>query len=66
MEAVYLLLLIALGVMAVMVVAFIFTVKSGQYDDLEGAAWRILLDDDDPRMPDVAKVKAVENAHKKD
>ena len=26
--------------------AFIWTVKSGQYDDLDGAAERILLDDD--------------------
>lgn len=27
--------------------AFIWTLKSGQYDDLEGAAERILHDDDD-------------------
>lgn len=26
--------------------AFIWSLKSGQYDDLEGAAQRILLDDD--------------------
>ena len=26
--------------------AFIWTVKSGQYDDLDGAAERVLLDDD--------------------
>ena len=30
-----------------MVVAFIFAAKSGQFDDLEGAAHRILMDDDD-------------------
>lgn len=28
--------------------AFIWSLKSGQYDDLEGAAWRILQDDDKP------------------
>ena len=28
--------------------AFIWTLKSGQYDDLDGAAERILHDDDDP------------------
>ena len=28
--------------------AFIWTLKSGQYDDLDGAAERILYDDDDP------------------
>ncbi|MBL4666981.1 MAG: cbb3-type cytochrome oxidase assembly protein CcoS [Sneathiella sp.] len=27
--------------------AFIWSLKSGQYDDLEGAANRILFDDDD-------------------
>ena len=30
-------------------VAFIWSLKSGQYDDLEGAAWRILQDDDEPK-----------------
>ena len=29
--------------------AFIWSLKSGQYDDLDGAAARILDDDDDPR-----------------
>jgi cbb3-type cytochrome oxidase maturation protein len=28
---------------------FIWSLRSGQYDDLEGAAWRILQDDDKPR-----------------
>lgn len=51
MEALYLLIPIALGVMVVVVIAFIYTVKSGQYDDLEGPAHRILMDDDDPRIP---------------
>lgn len=27
--------------------AFVWCLKSGQYDDLEGAAQRILMDDDD-------------------
>lgn len=27
--------------------AFIWSLKSGQYDDLEGAAQRILMDDDE-------------------
>lgn len=29
--------------------AFLWSLKSGQYDDLDGAAARILEDDDDPR-----------------
>ncbi|MCB9987855.1 MAG: cbb3-type cytochrome oxidase assembly protein CcoS [Rhodospirillales bacterium] len=33
-------------------IAFIWSLKSGQYDDLEGAANRILFQDDDHPMPD--------------
>ena len=28
-------------------VAFLWALKSGQYDDLDGAAWRAIDDDDD-------------------
>lgn len=31
--------------------AFLWTLKSGQYDDMEGAAHRILLDDADYDQP---------------
>lgn len=51
MDALYVLIPIAIGVMIVVVIAFIYTVRSGQYDDLEGPAYRILMDDDDPRIP---------------
>ena len=32
---------------------FLWSMRSGQFDDLEGAAWRVLLDDDEdePRTP---------------
>jgi len=30
---------------------FIWAVRTGQYDDLEGPAYRILMDDDDPMIP---------------
>lgn len=29
-------------------VAFVWTIRADQYDDLEGDAWRILREDDDP------------------
>jgi cbb3-type cytochrome oxidase maturation protein len=51
MEALYLLIPLGIVVIVVAVVAFILTVKSGQYDDLDGVAYRILMDDDDPRIP---------------
>jgi cbb3-type cytochrome oxidase maturation protein len=45
--------LIPLGlvIFAVAIWAFVWAVKSGQFDDMEGPAHRILMDDDDPRIP---------------
>jgi len=40
---------IALFMGGIGLAAFIWSLKSGQYDDLEGAAWRILQDDDQPK-----------------
>ena len=51
MESLYILIPLGIVVMLVAIVAFLLTVKSGQYDDLDGAAFRILMDDDDPRIP---------------
>ncbi len=39
---------IALFMGAMGLVAFLWSLGSGQYDDLQGAAWRVLNDDDDP------------------
>ena len=33
-------------------VAFLWSLKAGQYEDLEGAAHRILIDDDGPIVDD--------------
>jgi len=46
-------LMILLGLIGVGV--FIWSVRSGQYDDLEGDANRILMDDDDPLLPENQK-----------
>jgi len=47
----YLLIPLALIILAVAIAFFLWSVKSGQYEDLEGPAYRILMDDDDPRIP---------------
>ena len=39
---------IALTLGALGVVAFLWSLRSGQYDDLDGAAQRIFLNDDNP------------------
>lgn len=40
---------LAFGLLAL--VAFLWAQRSGQFDDLDGAASRILFDDDDPPSP---------------
>lgn len=55
MTILYLLIPLAVGLMAVAIVFFLWTVRTGQYDDLEGPAHRILMDDDDPMIPGNAK-----------
>lgn len=39
---------IALGLGLAGLAAFLWALRSGQYDDLDGAAERILIDDDQP------------------
>jgi cbb3-type cytochrome oxidase maturation protein len=48
-----LLFLLGLTVVFVGLAAFgiLWAIKSGQYDDMDGPAQRILMDDDDPMIP---------------
>ncbi|MFZ3042621.1 MAG: cbb3-type cytochrome oxidase assembly protein CcoS [Thiobacillus sp.] len=40
------------GIFVLLIVIGVFwSIKSGQFDDLEGPAERILMDDDDPLLP---------------
>jgi len=50
-------LLIPLAILLLLVIAgfFFWSVKSGQMDDLEGPAYRILMDDDQSRIPEDAR-----------
>lgn len=41
--------MLLLGIIGVVI--FFWAVKSGQYDDMDGAANRILMDDDDNKAP---------------
>ena len=52
-----LMLLIPMSVVLVALIAGVFwwSVKSGQFDDLEGPAHRILADDDRAKAPDETK-----------
>ena len=57
MNILYLLIPLSLIVMAAAIWVFLWAVRSGQYEDLEGPAHRILMDDDDPRIPRRPKLK---------
>ncbi|TGY90581.1 cbb3-type cytochrome oxidase assembly protein CcoS [Marinicauda algicola] len=48
MNALIWLIPIALGLGFAGLAAFLWSVRSGQYEDIEGAAQRILIDDDKP------------------
>jgi cbb3-type cytochrome oxidase maturation protein len=48
MEVLYLLVPLAVLLAGVIVWAFLWSIRSGQFDDLEGPAHRILMDEDEP------------------
>jgi len=59
MEILYLLIPLSLVLVGVIVWVFLWAVRSGQFDDLEGPAHQILMDDDDPKIG-LPEDKAVE------
>ena len=52
MSGIMVFLFILSGVFVLLIIAGVFwSIRSGQFDDLEGPAERILMDDDDPLLP---------------
>jgi cbb3-type cytochrome oxidase maturation protein len=51
MDAVYVLLPLSLLLVGAIIGVLLWAVRSGQFDDLEGPAHRILMDDDDAVPP---------------
>jgi len=60
LSIIYILIPLGLVVLGSAIAAFFWAVRSGQYDDLESPAWRILLDDDraPPQHEDLSKSEA--------
>ena len=52
MDVLYL--LVPLSVVLVFIIGLVFSwaLRRGQFEDMEGPAYRILMDDDNPQMPD--------------
>jgi cbb3-type cytochrome oxidase maturation protein len=55
MEVLYLLIPLALVLVAGIVWALMWAIRSGQFDDMEGPAHRILMDEDEPMEPPPGK-----------
>lgn len=51
MDILYLLIPLSLVFVALIALVFLWAVKSGQFEDMEGPAHRILMDDDSPAPP---------------
>ena len=51
MSILYMLIPVAVLLIAGAIAFFVWSVRSGQFEDLEGPAHRILMDDDDPLIP---------------
>lgn len=58
MDVVFLLLIVAAIAVVAMAWIFIKALRSGQYDDLEGPAYRILMDDETETRSDNKKGNA--------
>ena len=61
MDFVYVLLPLALLLGFIGLMAFMWTLKSGQYDDLDGAAWRAIMDDDQDLNPNFKPSQSDQN-----
>ncbi len=71
MTILYLLIPLAVILMGIAIGILVWSLRSGQYDDLEGPAYRILMDDDDPMIPgnqpsEKAKAEPPEPSKEKD
>lgn len=60
MEILYLLIPLSVALVFLIGAIFWWSVKSGQFDDMEGPRYRILMDDDRPRPADNATQDAVD------
>jgi len=55
METLYLLIPVSVVLVFLIGIAFWWSLRSGQFDDMEGPAYRILMDDDHPMLERLAE-----------
>ncbi|MDX9738473.1 MAG: cbb3-type cytochrome oxidase assembly protein CcoS [Azonexus sp.] len=64
MEVVYLLVPVSVVLVFGIAVAFWWSVKSGQFDDLEGPGFKVLMDDDEAAQGRIAESMPEKNKEK--
>ena len=62
MNILFLLIPLSLVLLSLAIWAFFWAVKNNQFEDLEGPAYSILFDDDEPKHNDAAADKANEDS----
>ena len=62
MDILYLLIPMSLILVFIIGWAFWWAVKTGQFDDMEGPAYRILMDDDLPPKPEAVSISKREES----
>jgi len=60
MESLYLLIPFSVGLVFLIGVIFWWSLKSGQMEDLEGPAYRLLMDDDRPSVEQQVKPNTID------
>ncbi len=66
MSMLYVLIPLALMLLAVAVWALVWAIRSGQFDDLESHGWSVVLDDDQRPPPDPEPRAAEDNSPERD
>ena len=64
MEILYLLIPLSLVLVGIIIWVFLWAVRSGQFDDMEGPAHEILMDNDDPVIDTQAAAPPEQTAQK--
>ena len=64
MSMLYVLIPLAVMLLAVAIWALIWAIKSGQFDDLESHGWSVVLDDDQ-KPPPLAREESIEESPEK-
>lgn len=50
MQIIVILIAISIALALIFLISFVWATRTGQYEDTYGPAWRVLFDDEEPKM----------------